>query len=529
MHKHHFYVGLALATILLGALFLRSYNISHIPSGLYPDEAVNAVDALNAIETGQYQLFYPNNYGREGLFINLQALALKTFGYSVAALKLWSIIFGTLTVLGVYLLSRELFHRRGAALLSAFFIATSYWAINFSRIGFRAIMTSFLLSFAFYFFFKGLRTRRYLDFALSGLCIGLGLHTYIAFRLTPLILIVLLPVLMLSYENFLKRYWRQGLVFALAAFIAALPMLYHFFVAHPEDFASRSTAISVFAPEVNHGDLPGTLLKTFGLSLIKYNFWGDQNWRHNYAPYPILDPISGFFFLGTFLYLISQTISLLGRRLRHHDRDLRLVRNTFILGTFFIMLMPEFLTSEGLPHALRAVGTQVPVFLMAGMGAFWVYQKIMRSPLQSRVTLLSFFIIAIGLSATINVTKYFVFFANNIEQRNAFNEDYTNMATYLMSLPPETKKYIYANAGGTHIDNGLPVTAESLYFLTYGKVSNLIFLEPETKITTPAVIILMRYDDTIAKKILERNPQAEKKDIYANPLSPVAFPVIILP
>ena len=529
MTKQHVLVWFTLTLILLGALFVRSYHIDSLPTGLYPDEAVNAIDALQAIESGHYKLFYPNNYGREGLFINLQALSLKTFGYTIGALKLWSIIFGTLTVLGVYLLGRELFHRRGAALLGAFFIATSYWAINFSRIGFRAIMTSFLLSFAFFFFFKGLRTRRYLDFALSGLCVGLGLHTYIAFRLTPLILVVLMPFLILSYENFLRRYWKQGLVFALTAFIAAAPMLYHFFIAHPEDFASRSTAISVFAPEVNHGNLPGTLLKTFGLSLIKYNFWGDQNWRHNYPPYPVLDPITGFFFLGTLLFLISQTVNLIGRRLRHHDRDTRLVRNVFLLGAFFIMLMPEFLTSEGLPHALRAIGTQVPVFLMAGLGAFWLYQRIKRIPSQSRATLLSLFFLALGLSASFNLTKYFVFFANSTDQRGAFNEDYTNMANYLISLPPETHKYIYANAGGTDIDNGLPVTAESVYFLTYGKVENLTFLKPDTALTAPAVVILMRHDDAIAKRLLERYPTGTLKTIYTNPTSPIGFPVIILP
>jgi 4-amino-4-deoxy-L-arabinose transferase-like glycosyltransferase len=529
MTRQQALVWFVLTLIVGGALLARSYHIDSLPTGLYPDEAVNAIDALGAIESGHYQLFYPNNYGREGLFINLQALSLKTFGYTIPALKLWSIIFGTLTVLGTYLLGRELFHRRGAALLSAFLIATSYWAINFSRIGFRAIMVSFLLSFAFFFFFKGLRTRRYIDFALSGLCVGLGLHTYIAFRLTPLILVALLPFLMLSYENFLKRYWRQGLVFALTAFIAAAPMLYHFFIAHPEDFASRSTSISVFAPEVNHGDLPGTLIKTFGLSLLKYNFWGDQNWRHNYPPYPVLDPISGFLFLGTLLFLISQTIALIGRRLRHRDRDTRLVRNVFLLGTFFIMLMPEFFTSEGLPHALRAIGTQVPVFLMAGLGAFWLYQRIRRSSPQSRTVLLSLFFLTLGLSASFNLTKYFVFFANNPDQRGAFNEDYTNMATYLIGLSPETKKYIHTNAGGTDINNGLPVTAQSLYFLTYGKVENLIFLKPDTPITTPSVVILMRHDEAIAKRLLERHPGSEVKTIYTNPLSPVGFPVIILP
>ena len=334
-----FSTGILVAIILL-AFFVRIYHIESIPTGLYPDEAANGVDALHALETGAYQLFYPANYGREGLFINIQAFFISLIGNTLTGLKFASILFGTLSVLGIYLLGKELFHRKGAGLLAAFMLATSYWAINFSRIGFRAIMTTFILTFSFYFFFRGLHSRKIRDFAYAGLIFGLGLHTYIAFRVAPLILILLLPVLMLSYEKFLKHYWKHGLAFILAAFITASPMLYHFFVSHPEDFASRSSHISVFTPEVNQGNLPATLLKTFSLSLLKYNFWGDQNWRHNYPPYPILDPFVGTFFLAGFLFLIWQTVTLLGKRIREGDRDLRLVTNTFLLGSFFGMLMP---------------------------------------------------------------------------------------------------------------------------------------------------------------------------------------------
>jgi 4-amino-4-deoxy-L-arabinose transferase-like glycosyltransferase len=212
---------LGLGAIIVLAFFLRFYNIENLPAGLYPDEAMNGTNAITANETGHYKLFYEENSGREGLFINLQALSLRTFGYTIPALKLWSAIFGTLTALGIGLLAWELFSRRAAALIAAFITATSYWAINFSRIGFRAIMTSFLLSFSFYFFFRGLRTRKVSLFVLAGCIFGLGVHTYIAFRLAPIILILLLPFLMLSYEDFFKHYWKHALAFVCSAFIVA--------------------------------------------------------------------------------------------------------------------------------------------------------------------------------------------------------------------------------------------------------------------------------------------------------------------
>ncbi len=521
-----------LTLILLLALFVRSYRISDIPSGIYPDEAVNAADATYANRTGDYLLFYENNYGREGLFINLQALALKALGNTIPALKLWSIIFGTLTVWGMYLLAAELFRRRSAGLIAAFITATSFWAINFSRIGFRAIMTSLILSFSFYFFFRGLRTRKFADFLWGGLIFGLGLHTYVAFRVAPLILVILLPVLILSYEDFLRRYWKHGVVFIFGAFVSAAPMLYHFFISHPGDFASRSAAVSIFSPEINHGDLLGTMSKTVTLSLIKYNFWGDQNWRHNYPPYPVLDPIVGALFLAGFIYTVWQAGLLLGRRLIRKDRDLRLVRNTFLLGSFFVMLMPEFLTHEGLPHALRSIGTQVPVFLMATLPVFWIAKHGITARHTKRTMLLSALIILLGASAAINLTKYFVYFAGSPSQMSSFSLNERNIAEYLLALPEETHKYVVSNDRSRIVGNHLPIDAQPIVFLTDGKIKNLTWLIPDADVTISrydSIIIFISRNDKVIANILARSPEAKVIEIDPRPGTGSAFTIVRLP
>lgn len=502
--------------IIVLALFVRVYHIDSLPAGLYPDEATNGTDALLANETGNYRLLYTNNYGREGLFINLQALAIKYFGNTIPVLKFWSAIFGTLAVLGIYLLARELYGRRIYGYIAAFLLATSYWAINFSRIGFRAIMVTFLLTFSFYFFFKGLRTHRLRDFLFAGLFLGTGLHTYVAFRLAPLILIALLPILFLTYERFLARYWKHILAFALGAFLAAAPMFYNFYQ-NPDHFSSRTGAVSIFSPEINKGDFWGTFGKTFGLSLVKYNFWGDQNWRHNYAPYPILDPISGAFFLAGFLYLIWETVKFLGLRFREKLRDERLVRNWFLLSAFFVMLMPEFLTEEGLPHALRAIGTQMPVYLIALLPIAWIVNRARITLPGERMALYTLLALGLFMSAAFNLTKYFVFFNANPNQHGAFNQNFRNMAEYAMSLPVDTMKYVVPNGGGRTMEDGLPVSAQPIKFLTYGKLENLVFLSSDTTVrTSNSVIIFMNHDNTIIEKILKMNPAAlvERIDLY---------------
>lgn len=509
----------ALLAITLLSFAIRSYHIDSIPAGLYPDEAMNGTDAINAIESGDYKLFYPNNYGREGLFINLQAFAIALFGNTIPALKLWSGIFGALAVLGAGLLAWELFRSRSAALISAILMATSFWAINFSRIGFRAIMVPFLLAFIFFFFFRGLRTEKIRFFAFSGLLFGLGLHTYVAFRAAPLILILLLPFLAVSYAHFFRRFWKHGLTFIATAFVAAAPM-FHLFLTEPELFSSRSSAISVFSPEANGGNLPGTLLKTFGLSLIKYNFVGDMNWRHNYPPYPVLDPIVGTFFLAGFLFSLSMSVRLLGRRIREERRDIELPVHAFLLTGFFTMLIPEFLTNEGLPHALRSIGTQPFVFLFATIPLFFIYKKIGKSKGGTKLAIITFMTLAIVGSATWNITKYFVFFKENPKQHAAFNAEYRNMADYLLSLPEKTHKYVNPNSF---------VAVQPILFLTHGKVENFELLNNDTLIRRPSVIILQHYDPKVFENIRKRVPEAYELNIDLHPGYGSAFTAIVLP
>src|SRR3989344_4162996 len=114
---------LLLLGIISIATFFRLYHFTSAPPGLFTDEAYNGKNALEALQTGDYRVFYEDNFGREGLFINIQALSVKFFGVTEPwALRFPSPIVGVLTVLGLYFLARELFSER-AALFGSFFLA----------------------------------------------------------------------------------------------------------------------------------------------------------------------------------------------------------------------------------------------------------------------------------------------------------------------------------------------------------------------------------------------------------------------
>ena len=493
-----------LALIIALGFFLRVYNIENAPPGVYPDEAVNGEDALRALETGDFQWFYPANQGREGLFMNLIALCFKLFGVSVLTLKLPAIIFGTLTILGTFLLARELFSTR-VGFFSAFLVSVGYWAINFSRISFRANMLPFVLVFAFYFLWKGLRTKKWTDFAAGGFIFGLGLHTYIAFRIAPAILVVALLSFLISRPNFLKEYWRRILVFIFFTSLAAAPMLYTLLVAHPEYLESRSSSISIMSPEVNKGHLLQTFLKSFGLSLAKYNFWGDQNWRHNYPPYPILDFLTGIAFLFGFLYSFLRLFRLLYLRIFQKIRSPQLDIYVFLLSWFFIMLAPEFLTAEGNPHALRSIGTIPVVFIFAGL-AFDYILKISsdRSAFYKKIVI-TFIAVFFSFIGIFNTVKYFYFWANKPETARSFEKNLMEVTNYLKLLPAEEEKFVIAENM-----QRIPIKIFSTEILNISFVypREINRINPQKSFT----IILTNRDDGVIAGLQKRFPGLELKE-----------------
>lgn len=445
LKKENYGAWALIILIVAIGFFLRFYNIDHTPPGVYPDEAVNGMDAIHANETSIYQWFYTANNGREGLFMNLIALCFKIFGISAMALRLPAILSGTLTIIGTYLLAKEIFQKERIGILAGYLVAVSYWAINFSRISFRANMLPLVLSFSFYFLFKSLRTKKWYDFAMGGIIFGIGLHTYIAFRIAPLILVVGLIGFILSQKDFLKEYWKGILTFILFTALASAPMLYTFYV-HPEYFNSRTASVSILSPEVNQGHLIPVFLRSFGLSLAKYNFWGDQNWRHNYPPYPILDIASGIAFLFGFIYSIILFFRLFWIRISQKIKDSKLGIHIFLLSWFFIMLVPEFMTAEGLPHALRSIGTLPVVFIFAAMtfDYFFEYAKKHTSFFRTlNATLIILVLLSIGI---FNGVKYHVFWAHQAQAASAFEKPLMDVSEYLHTLPAQKEKIVFAEA-----------------------------------------------------------------------------------
>jgi 4-amino-4-deoxy-L-arabinose transferase-like glycosyltransferase len=369
---------LALLLILLVAGLFRFWQLDRIPPGLFGDEAVNGLDALDAL-AGRARVFYPANFGREGLHMLLLAQAIHWIGPTAVALRVPSALAGVLTALATYWLGRELLARtwlRGTLtpLLAALFLSTSYWHVHFSRFGIRGVFTPLLAALAFAAFWHGAnRAAEVVDaghstlrdgrcwawFLVAGLFTGLGVHFYTASRLIPIFLGGFLLVQAL-YAWLLARRSRRtsdsthpplftralgpvlGL-YAVAAMVFAPLGLY--FLRTPGSLTQRASAVSLANPEISGGDPLGRLLQAATANLLQF-FWpgaGDPARFYNLPGRPVFD-------LATALFVLAGLALCLWALRRGSSPHL------FLLLWFPVMLAPTFLAVDRFPTLPRALG-----------------------------------------------------------------------------------------------------------------------------------------------------------------------------
>ncbi|HHX65789.1 MAG TPA: hypothetical protein GX702_12965, partial [Chloroflexi bacterium] len=193
LRRDGLYLGWHLVALLgimaLGA-FYRLFRIHLIPLEMGCDLPHNYFN-IAAILRGEFPVFFPSFPGREGLFFYLASIPSAIFGLSHTTIKATSALVGVATLPAIYALGRELYDRE-VGLLAAFFMAVGHWHVIMTRVGYRNSMVPLMLTLTWYFAARGLRTGRREAFALSGLCLGLGLHTYNAFMIVPLAVALLI-------------------------------------------------------------------------------------------------------------------------------------------------------------------------------------------------------------------------------------------------------------------------------------------------------------------------------------------------
>lgn len=482
--------------VLAAGIFLRFWKLGSIPPGIQYDEAYNGIDAIHALETGDFKLFYPENTGREGLHINVIAIFIKLFGVSSLTLRLANAMWGSLTLVGFYFLLRELKFSRLSVLLGTFMLSFSFWHLDFSRTAFRAILVPLFLTWALYFFLRGINNKKtYWSFLLAGLFLGLGFYSYIAFRIAPLIFIIFgSAYLLFEKKGFLKN-WKIISIFVGASIFCALPILLYF-LTHWNEVWFRSQAVSVFhSVKLNTTQ---ALVKSLWVHLQAFFVHGDNNPRHNYNGQPLIP--SGwvaFFVLGFIISLKEIVENILGkikfRKISQMEEEFKLsglfYPAVMAQAIFWVMLIPGVLSIEGIPHSLRIIGMIPGVFLFCVFPLEYIlriYRKMRESTdvsLRKKGTNLTLTFL-LGLVAVIIVSGFFqayVYFgpwANDLRTAGGFERKLYLMGKLISNLDVHKNNYVITAYNTAILQDGKTSSLKTTEFIAYPKITSYRFSRP---------------------------------------------------
>jgi 4-amino-4-deoxy-L-arabinose transferase-like glycosyltransferase len=389
------------------AAALRLFSLVDIPPGLYHDEAFNGLDALGILG-GEHAIYFAANHGREPLFIYLIAATVGALGRTSGALRLASAVCGTLTVPATYLMVRVWFNKR-IAVLSTAIIATTYWHVHLSRVGFRTITLPLAIALTVWVSGRAFHSRRRGTWLLAGIFYGACFYTYVAARFTPVVVLGFAVYLLLAGEK--DRLWPGAVAFAAGMLVTLLP-LGIYARNHWDVLMGRPGQVSVFNPLINGGDLPGTVIRQLLSTLGMFFLRGDTIPRHNLPGRPVFDPfMGGAMILGTGLAAV---------RARRRDPG-----SALTLIWVGLMLVPTWL-AEDAPHFLRAVGILPLLVVLPALGLDSVGSWLEERGWQVWASVLMCGVLVISLGAT--GWDYFVRYAARPETLYAFEDAAADLA-----------------------------------------------------------------------------------------------------
>lgn len=404
--------------LLLVAAWLRFWRLDVLPPGMISDIAVNGLDIRDVL-AGQLQVFFPANNGREALFIYFQALLVAGAGNAPFVYAYSALAMGMLTVALSYRLLRSMFGSR-IAWLAAMLLAGSFWMVAMSRVGLRTTsLPPFMLA-TLYCLWRVLRTGRWHYAAFCGVALGGALYTYIAGRLLPLLMVLIC----LAEWSVARKRWRQ---LALAAVVALAVFAPEgaYFLSHPEVFASRTEAVSVFN---EHPEIEGvfktpqqSVLDTAGMFFVH----GDSNQRYNIPGRPLFDPLLGALFAAG----LAGSVWLSRRDERYH----------WLLLWLVVMLLPSALSHES-PYTFRVLSAAPVIYALPALGLSGLLQLFRRQHLSAVLSLL---IAAWWICWTLFL--YFGQWARDAKTYDAYAGGVTKLASFVAQRPERHLVLAYHN------------------------------------------------------------------------------------
>jgi hypothetical protein len=360
--------------VLLLAAALRLIALHDVPPGLAQDEVLDA-DIAAGILQGRHALFFREGYGHEPLYHYYAAPFQALIGDHFLSSRLPSAILGLLLVALTIRWAQRTWGTP-VALVAGLGVAISWWPIVFSRLGIRPIMLPLWLLLAVWHW---PHTRRRPWLAASALA-------HASYSYTPGLVFLVLPFAWWLYELLARstdKRERSTLLTAVVAVLLWLP-LFFYLRANP-DLLERGSQLSGPLQALLAGDWR-PLWSGFWRTLAVFSVTGDPRWTYMWPNRPIFDPATALLFHGGVL------IALWHRRQPRH---------ALLLLWLAIGLLPAILTPDP-PATIRLIGAVVPVYLLVGVSADWLWQRLPRPRTRQLLLIGGLLLLALNLWRTVD-------------------------------------------------------------------------------------------------------------------------------
>jgi hypothetical protein len=359
--------------MLIGA-FLRLYRLLEIPADLGWDLPYNYTD-IQRILQGQYLVFFPDNYGREGMFFYIAAGVARLSSLSPYSIRVASALIGIAAIPAIYALASECADRE-TGVYAALLLAANRWHIVLTRSGYRVSLMPLFCILALYGLARGLRRGTWRDWAWCGLFVGLGLWTYKAFTFAALTCVgcalcyVFLSILWPAHPKGVApnpnmairwtnhpRHILAGIgILLLVAAIAAVPML-RFVVDSPQIYVARELLGTRLVNESIQQEQPSRLrlyADNLITSLLMFNYEGDGNSRFGVPWQRQLGFMSGL------LFVLAVAAAL--ARFRHGGNAMLLLAVAGLLVPMIVSML-----AKEKPNCFRSSGIIGPALVLVAM------------------------------------------------------------------------------------------------------------------------------------------------------------------
>lgn len=467
-----------IALIFILGIVLRFYQLGDVPVGLHRDEAFLGYNAYSILKTGKDMsgvflplhfesfLYSPAGYS----YFSIPFIGL--FGLNAFSVRFASALFGSLTVLTMYFLTKELFQRfKNFKLLTfhfslgeiaALFFAISPWHINLSRTATENVLVVFFISLGTLLFFLWLRKSYWYLLILSFLSFVLTLFLYQAPR-------AFLPFFILLLVFFAAKKVARHQIFIIIFLFFATIIIPLFLILVSNNLSLRIRTVSVFSSEETKlalnqfiredgvQQIPVFISRVFHNKVTGYanqvieNYFKHFSYDFLFADKGFPDryrvPMMGLLYFFEIPFLIVGISYILSK-----ERDIGL----FLIGWILIAPIGSALTFDDIPNLQRMLIVFPALSIIIAFGASYSFLLLKNNRLIFKL-LLPIIALLMFYNIFFYLHQYYIHW--KVYRPWYRHDGYKELVAKVNALLPSYKKAIVTDRE----------SAPTIFFLFYGK------------------------------------------------------------